>query len=122
MTSPFDTIWNDGAATVMASLFGDTVTLRRGALTTSDVTAQKFLGERTINLEDGGVIKFSGCGWIIAKSAYVFSGAESDPRAGDRIIESDSAEWSIAPTEEMAEAMELPGGTEWLVMTKRVSA
>ena len=116
----FDDLWNATAETAFRQVFGDTVTIRRGTVNTSDVTAQKFLGERTLETSDGGTIKFYGAAWVVTKAAYVFSGTASEPRNGDRIVEGGGAIWEVTPIEGIAEVAEQPGGQEWLIMTKRV--
>ena len=120
MTSPFDTLWTGTAQVAMSQTFGELVSIRRGAVLSSDITAQRFLGERSIEYDDGGVIKFTGCDWIIAKADYTISSVATTPRPGDRIIDSDSNEWELTPIEGTAEVSEQPGGVEWLVMTKKV--
>ncbi len=121
MASPFDTLWASTAQAAFAATMGDTVSIRRGTNTTTGVTAQKFLGERFVNLDDGGRLQYSGCQWIIAKSAYTFDGVVVDPKSGDRIVEAGGEIWEISPQAEMAEVSELPGGTEWQLLTKRVT-
>jgi hypothetical protein len=122
MSSAFDELWADSGETAMRAVFGDTVSIRRGTVLTTGITAQKFLGERTLETSDGGTVKFYGAAWVVLKSEYVFSGTESEPRSGDRVVEASGSEWEVTPIEGIAEAGEQPGGREWLLMTKRVRA
>ena len=121
MASAFDALWNASAGVILKTVFSDAVTLRRGSTNTTGVTAQKFLGERTIETGDGGVLKFSGASWVIAIADYAFSGTASTPRNGDRIVEASGEIWEVTPVEGIAEASQLPGGVEWVIMTKRVN-
>ena len=122
MSSAFDELWAESGETAMRAVFGDTVSIRRGTVLTTGITAQKFLGERTLETSDGGTVKFYGAAWVVLKSEYVFSGTESEPRSGDRVVEASGSEWEVTPIEGIAEAGEQPGGREWLLMTKRVRA
>ena len=121
MASPFDTLWNATAGPLLESVFADTVRIRRGSILTTGVVAQKFLGERTVDMGDGGVIKFVGCAWVIAKAAYTISSLIVEPRSGDYIIEADGSQWVVSPIEGLAEYSEQPGGVEWLLLTKKVN-
>ena len=118
----FDEAFTNGVADTLAELFGDAVSLRRGTSTSTGITAQKFLGEAVLNLEDGGTIRYTQAAWIIAKADYQIASAVTNPRSGDRIIDSDGSEWEIAPIDGDAEAAEQPGGLEWMLRTKRVKA
>lgn len=118
----FDEAFTYGIADTLAELFGDPVSIKRGSSTTASVTAQKLLGQANLNLEDGGTIRYTQASWIIAKADYQIASAVTAPRSGDRVIESDGAEWEIAPIDGEAETVEQPGGLEWLLRTKRVKA
>lgn len=119
MSSAFETMWNATAGPAFQAVFGGVVTIRRGTVSTTGVTAQKFLGERTMETGDGGTLKFYGAAWVIAKSEYAFSGTASEPRNGDRIIDGGEI-WEVTPIEGIAEVSEQPGAEEWLIMTKRI--
>jgi hypothetical protein len=103
-------------------LWGSAVSIRRGSLTTTGVTAQKFSGQRLINLDGGNWIQWFGCEWIVPKSRYKISALVTTPKRGDRIIEADGTEWELQPIEELSEAQEQEGGLEWMLRTQRVKA
>ena len=120
MASLADTYLDTAAASEEDRLWGETVTLKRSTLTTANVIAQTFSGERKVTLESGSYIQFFLCEWIITKARYVVAGEVARPRKGDRIVESDGTEWELLPIEDLSEVVEQAGGLEWLLRTKRV--
>jgi hypothetical protein len=96
------------------------VSLIRGSVTQTGVTAQKFLGERLVSANDFP-IRHEQCDWIVQKSAYQISDAAVTPLAGDQVVESDGTSWEVLPKKEWAEQSELPGTNEWLIRTKRIN-
>jgi hypothetical protein len=115
-----DTYLDTAAASEEDRLWGDTISIRRGSQTTTGVTAQKWLGMRIINLDDGGYIQWTGCEWIITKAMYMIGGVAVRPKSGDRIIDSESVEWELSPIQELSEVLEQDGGLEWMLRSKRV--
>jgi hypothetical protein len=120
MASTFDDDFTD-VATQFAELMGDTVTIQRGSKTTSAVTAQRFDGAGMVENEDGSITEIVYCEWIISVSAYTFTGLGAvEPNPGDRIIDSDGAEFECLPVMTLKQVELLPGGAEWMIRTKRV--
>ena len=117
-----DTYLDTAAAAEEDRLWGETVSIRRGASTTTGVTAQKWLGMRIINLDDGGYIQWTGCEWIVTKDRYKIGGVAVRPNSGDRIIEADGTQWELSPIQDLSEVLEQEGGLEWRLRSKRVSA
>jgi hypothetical protein len=122
MAALADTYLDTAAAAEEDRLWGVTVSIRRGTATTTGVTAQKWIGMRIINLDDGGYIQWTGCEWIISKARYLVSGAVARPRSGDRIIESDGTEWELSAIQDLSEVLEQEGGLEWMLRSKRVAS
>jgi hypothetical protein len=102
--------------------WGETVSIRRGSSTTTGVLAQKWIGLRIINLDQGGYMQWTGCEWIITKSRYRIGGVVVNPRSGDRIIDADGTEWELQPIQDVSEVTEEDGGLEWKLRSKRVRA
>ncbi len=117
-----DTYLDTAAAAEEDRLWGVTVSIRRGTLTTTGVTAQKWIGLRIINLEDGGYVQWTGCEWIVTKARYKIGGVAVSPRSGDRVIDADGTEWELQPIQDLSEVSEEDGGLEWKLRTKRVKA
>lgn len=122
MASLADSYIDTATASEEDRLWGETVSIRRGTSTTTGVTAQKWLGMRIINLDDGGYIQWTGCEWIITKARYKIGGVVVRPKSGDRIIDSESVEWELAPIQELSEVLEQDGGLDWMLRSKRVSS
>lgn len=117
-----DTYLDTVAAAEEDRLWGTTVSIKRGTSTTTGITAQKWLGMRIINLDDGGYIQWTGCEWIITKARYMIGGVAVTPKSGDRIIDADETEWELSPIQDLSEVSEQEGGLEWMCRSKRVKA
>jgi len=117
-----DDYLDNAAAPEEDRLWGETVSIRRGTSTTTGVIAQKWLGMRIINLDDGGYIQWTGCEWIVTKARYKIGGVVVRPKSGDRIIDAEGVQWELAPIQELSEVSEEDGGLEWRLRTKRVSS
>lgn len=122
MASLADDYLGNAAAPEEDRLWGETVSIRRGTSTTTGVIAQKWLGMRIINLDDGGYIQWTGCEWIVTKARYKIGGVVVRPKSGDRIIDAEGVQWELAPIQELSEVSEEDGGLEWRLRTKRVSS
>lgn len=122
MASLADDYLDNAAAPEEDRLWGETVSIRRGTSTTTGVIAQKWLGMRIINLDDGGYIQWTGCEWIVTKARYKIGGVVVRPKSGDRIIDAEGVQWELAPIQELSEVSEEDGGLEWRLRTKRVSS
>lgn len=118
MASTFDGDFNELLGD-FSSLFGEVVSIKRGGNTTSGIVAQKLLGNREQTDVEGIFQVTFGCDWIFTKSDYAFFSSASEPEPGDRIVDSDGAEWEVLPIDGDHEVVDLPGGVEWLVRTKR---
>ena len=122
MPSVFDTRFAEVAAPVLENQFGVVVSIKRGSLTTTGVTAIKINGERKINLDDGNWLNAYDAQWIVVKTRYKVAGVAVNPKSGDRIIDAEGQHWELKPIDDMSEVDDRDGGYEWLLRTKRVGA
>lgn len=58
--------------------------------------------------------------WRIAVTAYLIAGSAVEPRAGDRLIDSDAVEWEVLPASIPAAVARVGG--DWEIATKRVKS
>jgi hypothetical protein len=107
-----------------ASLFGETITLSRGANSTigvpvswtgqgSEIQTQTRMGVKT---------SFIDREWLVAKADYVINGSAVTPAAGDRLVDADSVTWEVMSQPNMPAAESYAGGLEWLLRTKRIAS
>jgi len=80
----FDTDWN-AADDMFAEVFGGTVSIHRGALSTSDVTATVEEMNHEIDDMDGVVVVARLYDFAIDAADYTFASVTQTPREGDRI-------------------------------------
>jgi len=118
--SEFDTLYE--AAVPAFALCDETVTLSRGAKSTSGVAASwTGQGSEIQTVTRMGVkTSFIDREWLIAKAEYVIDGSAVDPAAGDRLLDDSSVTWEVMSQPNMPAAESFGGGLEWLIRTKRV--
>lgn len=119
--SAFDTLWTATGEVAAKAFFGSVVTIKRGSRTTAAVTAQRFDGSGKMENDDGTTTSVVYCEWIIPVVSYLFTGLGTvEPKTGDRIIDDQDIQYEVAPVLDMRQVEGLPGGTEWLLRTRRV--
>lgn len=123
MNSAFDSLY-ETSESVYASLFGETVTLGRGADSTAGVAAS-WIGqgaEIQTQTRMGVKTSFVDREWIVKKTDYVIDGSAVIPAAGDRLTDSDGVTWEVMSMPAMPAAEPYAGGLEWLLRTKRIAS
>lgn len=101
---------------------GETVSLHRGAYTTSSVTAVVVDHDQVIENAKTLTTSIIDRVWTIAKSAYLINAVAVEPKAGDRIVGSDLVEWEVLPQTAVPAAVSYHAASDWLISTKRVKA
>lgn len=107
-------------------MFGALVTIQRAGRSTSNVTASWFMdkeanavnrssprGTRSVTTVTASTRR----AWVVAKSAYKFSGATVEPARGDRIIDGDGTQWELLPDGEQEAWQDM--GADWHLLTKK---
>lgn len=121
MSSPFDAL----AAVTLSPLcdqhFGETVSITRGTVTTTGVTASWSTQGAEVVSPDGQHTAIVDRLWIVAKTRYIVSGSAVEPRAGDRLTDADSQQWEVLPASVAPPAVSFAGGHEWKIATRRVT-
>lgn len=99
---------------MLAEVFGGQVSIHRGVLSTPDVTAEPVAMSYEVIDDEGGATTVQSRDYVIDVADYVFSGAPSQPRSGDRIKD------SIAGTTHVFEVMPIGNKpcAEWSAQTK----
>jgi hypothetical protein len=114
----------DGASMLADALsehVSQTVTIRRGSLSTTGVKASKGAPLTEVDTQFG-VLRIVGTPWIIKASQYAFSGVPATPEKNDTIEESDGAVWQVLPLDDSQEARHSdPFGYSWRIHTKRTT-
>lgn len=121
MSSPFDALAAACLSPLCDQHFGETVTLARGAVTTTGVTASWTTQGAEVVSPDGQHTALVDRYWLIAKSRYTVSGSAVEPRTGDRLTDADSHVWEVLPASVVQPAVSFAGGHEWKIATKRVT-
>lgn len=120
-SSEFESMFNDFVKPVLQDLFGVTVLLARGHLTTDEFTARRGDREHSAIGQDYGLeVTVSMRDFLLPVTSLVIDGETIEPRTGDRIHEGDEV-FEIQPPDSKKPSVELQaGGYDWLVHTKRV--
>jgi len=105
----FDTDW-DAVDDMLAEVFGSTVSIHRGATSTSSVTATAVSRDYEVENADGIITVANLRDYAVDVAGYTIASSAVVPQAGDRIKE------SIDGTTHVFEVMRLPGrpAAEWL--------
>jgi hypothetical protein len=120
MPTPFDTLYERFVAPAADRLFGEPVTLQRGAITTPNVTASWTDQAGRIESADAGMVILVDRTWLVRKTAYLIDGAAVEPQKGDRLIDAGGAAWEVLPNIAGPAVTSYRGGHEWEIRTKRV--
>ena len=121
MSSLFDALYASIAAPSLDRLFGETVTLQRGASTTAGVTASWTDQAGKIESADGSMVILVDRVWLVKKTAYLIGGEAVEPQKGDRLTDADSATWEVLPSVAGPAVLSYGGGHEWEIKTKQVA-
>ena len=105
---------------------GVTVSIKRATSTTTGITAVMDNANYEIEGDAGTITRVRLRDWWIAKADYKIAAVVVEPKAGDRIIDSDGAEWEIAPilgtSKGDRDAYENWNELDWWLHSKRVKA
>lgn len=123
MASSFDADYAD-ASSVFAELFGVSVTLTRGGMVTTGVTAEAHQNSYQLVDAEGLTQRVDVRDYVIGLSDYAFGGTAADPRHGDRITETINGTaytYEVMPLgDSQAATWTRTDGGSWLIHTKRV--
>lgn len=119
MSSAFDSDFAT-AESLLDEVFGGLVTLRRGVQATQGFVAAWTLQEYEVIDQEGGLTVVQSRDYSVPKASVVLGGAVVQPRAGDRIVDGSDL-WEIVPLAPRPAVEDTPGGTRWLVHTKKVA-
>lgn len=124
MPSSFATRFSESARPSLDDRFGESVTLSRGGVSTTDVTARCVRRGAEIQTQTRMGVKtsFVDREWVIVVAAYIINSSVVTPAAGDRIIDSDGTTWELMNQPNMPAHEPNAGGLEWLVRTKRIAS
>ena len=120
--SEFDSLY-ETTETAYADLFGETVSLSRGADSTAGVAAS-WIGQGSeiqTQTRMGVKTSFVDREWLVAKAVYVIDESAVTPAAGDRLTDTDGVTWEVMSQPNMPAAESYGGGLEWLLRTKRIA-
>ena len=122
MASRFDNAFNGLVIPALQRFFGTTVFLSRGVLATEPFTARRGDREHTAIGQDFGIeIKITMRDFVLPVASLLIDGDPIEPRTGDRIVDGEET-FEITPPDQSKPSVELPpGGTEWLVHTKKIT-
>jgi hypothetical protein len=102
-------------------VFGVSVSLERGSVTTDQFTARRSDRKHmAIDADTGLVVAIEMRDFMFAVAAVVIGNETVEPRTGDRIIEGDEV-FEIQPPDDKTKSVGLQrGGYEWIVHTKKI--
>lgn len=120
MAATFDSEFFAAASPQLDELFGEAVAISRGSSSTAGVTASWSSNVGTIETAKGISTQLIDRAWLIAKADYKIGGVAVEPRAGDRLTDSDGHVWEVLPSVAGPAAVSFGGGLEWEVKTKKV--
>jgi hypothetical protein len=108
---------------VAAQVFGETVSITRGATSTAGVTASwiRNATETQDQYAETLVAKVSKRRWLVTKAGYLISGSAVTPRTGDRITDSAGNVWEIAHDGTTPAVRTYEDPNYWDVATKQVT-
>lgn len=112
----FTTDW-DAATDQLAEVFGEPVTLLRGAQETA-VTAEYWDREYEATGPNGMLTVVNARDVLVAVDDYAFAGAAVQPRQGDRLTDAAGRTWEVLPIAGRP-AFERHGN-RWLLRTKEI--
>lgn len=119
MPSAFDSLMQS-ASGMLDQHFGETVTIQRGEVETTGVTASWTSQEAVVQSPDGIHTAIVDRYWIVRKSRYTISGAVTTPRTGDLLTDESSQTWEVLPANIAPPAISYGSGDEWKIATKKV--
>jgi hypothetical protein len=108
---------------VAAQVFGETVSITRGATSTAGVTASwiRNATETQDQYAETLVAKITRRNWLVVKAAYTISGAAVTPQQGDRITDAAGNVWEIAHDGTTPAVRTYEDPNYWDVATKQVT-
>jgi hypothetical protein len=108
---------------VAAQVFGETVSITRGATSTAGVTASwiRNATETQDQYAETLVAKVSKRRWLVTKAGYLISGSAVTPRTGDRITDAAGNVWEIAHDGTTPAVRTYEDPNYWDVATKQVT-
>lgn len=116
--SNFDSDFAD-AEGLLDEIFGASVVLSRGGVTSDTFTATWDLQEYELVNGGGNVTVFQSRDYLVPKSGVLIAGNAITPRPGDRIIDAGVA-YEVLPIGDRPAVEDAPGGGRWICHTKRV--
>lgn len=121
MVSPFDAAFNATAAPLLDQQFGVAVVLRRGVSASSSFVASfSVVQDEVFQDEEALGTQAHRRQWWLPVASCVFGTVTVEPRDGDELVS--SAERHQLMPDGGRPAVELdPGGSYWIVRTKRVA-
>lgn len=125
--SPFDAMFHLAGAPALRQTFSVRVTLQRqGATDTSNVAAEPRKREyEDVVPTEGMPDRIEHRDYVIEVAEYAFGGTASEPRRGDRIVESingTSYTFEVLPLgNSLAAQHEDASGKRWMIHTKKVA-
>lgn len=120
MGSAFDSDFAS-AENLLDEVFGCSVSLRRGVEDTESFAASWTLQEYELVDQQGEVSIVQSRDYTLPKASIVLAGDVTRPRAGDRIVDENGELWELLPLAPRPAVEDTPGGSRWLVHTKRVA-
>lgn len=106
-----------------AHVFGELVTIARGANSTAGVTASWTTNSAAVvdPYSDNPATQVAGRKWLVTKAAYLISGAAVTPRAGDRVTDDAGQVWEVLPDGETPAVRTYEDSSYWELATKQVT-
>lgn len=105
------------------AVFGETISITRGATSTTGVTAS-WVSNKTETQDQYAetlVAKVTRRNWLVAKTDYTISGTAVTPRPGDRITDAAGNVWEIAHDGTTPAVRTYEDPNYWDVATKQVT-
>lgn len=110
------------AVQVLNEYHGVTVTLRRGPLTSDEMTARREMRKSPVlgqDLDGFGIeVATDVRSYRLPRAACVLDGILLKPRTGDEVVEGDDV-FTIGPPDDKTSAVRAIDGSDWIVHTKQ---
>lgn len=121
MPTLLETRFNARALLAADRAFGVSVTITRGATTSSSFTAQRDVTTGFVFADAGVPVAINHQTFWLPVDGVNFGSGAVEPRTGDVITEGTTT-WEVLPSKDDQRSVRLEsGGYRWIVHTKRVS-